>query len=353
VWSSDGTEQGTSRVAGIGQSPNTSLFVLGSKLFALTGEMDPDTAASFTGLYSKGADEPGFSLVTTVPELQLAYGNLAVIGGRCVFRGSRLDSSGESSFPVMVNQLWSTDGTAAGTQEILTDSGFGFFAELTVFQDRVYFLASDANAGMELWRTDGTPAGTARFKDVNPGLADSYPDALTVVGNKLFFTAGTATNGNELWVSDGTAANTRLVTDLNPGSISGFPNSADPYGLTALGDRVFFFANGGKLYSSNGSAAGTVLIKDLTSAGSSGEGSGGFGAMAAYAGKLFFAADDGKNSVGYEPWVSDGTAAGTKLLKDINPGNEDGYSTGSLSYVAGAALNGMFLFAGDNGKTGT
>ncbi|GBF00439.1 hyalin, partial [Microcystis aeruginosa NIES-298] len=33
---------------------------------------------------------------------------------------------------------------------------------------------------------------------------------------------------------------------------------------------------------------------------------------------LFFTANDGVN--GYELWKSDGTAAGTVLVKDINPG---------------------------------
>ena len=35
--------------------------------------------------------------------------------------------------------------------------------------------------------------------------------------------------------------------------------------------------------------------------------------------KLYFRAHDG--STGYELWVSDGTKAGTKQVKDINPGS--------------------------------
>ncbi|NIP52547.1 MAG: hypothetical protein GWN61_15505, partial [candidate division Zixibacteria bacterium] len=37
-------------------------------------------------------------------------------------------------------------------------------------------------------------------------------------------------------------------------------------------------------------------------------------------GTLFFAASDGIH--GYELWKSDGTAAGTVMVKDINPGNQ-------------------------------
>jgi len=40
-------------------------------------------------------------------------------------------------------------------------------------------------------------------------------------------------------------------------------------------------------------------------------------------GRLIFGADDGVN--GHEMWVSDGTEAGTTMVKDINPGSEDGF----------------------------
>ena len=36
---------------------------------------------------------------------------------------------------------------------------------------------------------------------------------------------------------------------------------------------------------------------------------------------LFFYADSPAS--GFEPWISDGTAAGTFLLKDINPGVDE------------------------------
>jgi len=50
--------------------------------------------------------------------------------------------------------------------------------------------------------------------------------------------------------------------------------------------------------------------------------------------KLYFVANDGTN--GIELWVSDGTAGGTTMLKDINPGG--GHSLGQKKRVVKSPL---------------
>ena len=72
-------------------------------------------------------------------------------------------------------------------------------------------------------------------------------------------------------------------------------------------------ANGLEMWQSDGTAAGTTLSKDINP----GAGSSYPNGFTNFDGKLIFSANDGVN--GDELWISDGTAAGTTLLKDINP----------------------------------
>lgn len=68
--------------------------------------------------------------------------------------------------------------------------------------------------------------------------------------------------------------------------------------------------------------ADAVLIKDIVPGLDTG--ASGSSGMAALGGKLIFGGS--ADATGYEPWVSDGTAAGTFILKDIAPGPSFGQS---------------------------
>ena len=78
--------------------------------------------------------------------------------------------------------------------------------------------------------------------------------------------------------------------------------------------------SGPALWGTDGTAAGTVLVKDI----SPGMGDSWPSYLTVLNGTLSFSATDGSN--GFELWESNGTAAGTVLVKDINPGA--GGSTG-------------------------
>jgi ELWxxDGT repeat protein len=186
-----------------------------------------------------------------------------------------------------------------------------------VMNDIVYFVADNGINGDELWKSDGTTAGTVMVKDIYPGLQASFPQLLTVMNGFVYFRANNGAHGVELWRSDGTAAGTTMVKDIYPG----IKTSSDPTSLTVLGNTLYFAAtngetaNGKELWKTDGTGAGTVMVRDI------------------YPGihnsnptnlhisydKLYFMANDGFK--GPELWTSDGTSAGTTLVKDFETGS--------------------------------
>jgi ELWxxDGT repeat protein len=175
--------------------------------------------------------------------------------------------------------------------------------------------------------------------DLVPGAAGSDPDNFYISNGKLFFTATSASTGRELWVSDGTLAGTKMLLDINSGAGNAFDNTTYLPGFVEYNGKLYFSAfsstTGYELWTSDGTTTGTVLLKDIYL--------GTFGNVwhqkAVYNGKLYFSADGGTASgAGQELYVTDGTVAGTVMLKDIIPGG------GSASPMDFTVCNGKLLF---------
>lgn len=227
---------------------------------------------------------------------------------------------------------WSSDGTVAGTVSL---AQFYSNPKATFFNNKLFFNGWSPTNGIEIWSSDGTVAGSMLVKDINPGSGNSNPGGtddgdgnFKVVGNTLFFTATTPNEGTELWKTDGTTAGTMLVKDIVPGSASSNIIFGKNSGNTSIGNMLFFIANDGvngqELWKSDGTTAGTVMVKDITGGSSSTL----FGKeFAAFGSTLFFLCNNGSN--GAEMWKTDGTNAGTVMLNDISPG---GASSFNLDY---------------------
>lgn len=130
-----------------------------------------------------------------------------------------------------------------------------------------------------------------------------------------------------------------LVKDINPSGAS------NPDEIVVLGTSAFFTADDGvhgrELWKTDGTPAGTVMVRDIANAAGAGSNP---TELTNVNGTLFFAADDGTN--GIELWKSDGTAAGTALVEQINPGAADSGPRGL------GAINGKLWFAADDGTSG-
>jgi len=337
LWVTDGTDVGTQLVKdinpGVGSSYPKGFFVFNGRLFftaddGSTGEelWVTDGTAAGTQLFKDIRPGTGSSL-----DFIYYPPNFTVFNGRLFFTAND---------GINGRELWVTDGTTAGTQ-LFKDISPGIIGStptgMTVFNGNLIFAAEDRISYRELWISDGTAAGTQLLKDIANNFS-SYPGNFTIFDNRLFFTADDFdNNGRELWVTDGTAAGTQLFKDINPGGYDSSPQS-----LTVVNDKLFFNASDGYGYDvwvSDGTAAGTLLTKNIYTSPSRRTPQ----SLTAFNGKLFFTIGDhvyGSN--GIEVWFSDGTAAGTQLLKKIAPRDSSGSSPTELAVFNGK----LFISAG-------
>ena len=315
LWKSDGTDAGTTTIAGV--------YGCGSPV-ALDGVLYFSAAQEATGaqgLWASDGTETGTRLLASGLSLQ---GEPVRFQNKLVFAANDGTQNG----------LWVSDGGQEPTQLMSFPSGV--VSVLTPAGTEAFFSADDGVAGTELWKTDGTAEGTVLVKDIATGTRTlngydypnaSFPSGLTAVEGLLVFAASDGKTGVELWKSDGTAAGTLLVKDVVPGTQtvnSGgtretVPKSSYPYNFTAFKGSTYFTTADGGLWKTDGTTRGTTLVKavDKSAANPNSDSSGSFGSLAVLNGALLFAANDGVH--GTELWKSDGTAAGTQRLNDAPP----------------------------------
>jgi ELWxxDGT repeat protein len=143
-----------------------------------------------------------------------------------------------------------------------------------------------------------------------------------------------------------------MVEDINSG-LAG----ANPHDLININGTLFFGAtdgiHGNELWRSNGTPAGTVLVRDINP----GPGDSTPTDFADVSGTLFFVANDGAH--GAELWKSNGTAAGTALVDDIAPGKlpsnprDLANVNGTLFFRANDGIRGHELWRSNGTAAGT
>jgi len=202
-------------------------------------------------------------------------------------------------------QLWRSDGSAPGTFRLAPGvAASGGLAALNALDAAFAFVGCTVTTppSCGLWRTDGRAEGTVRLKD----LGNVQIGEMAVAGRRLFFPV-TDHGALSLWSSDGTAAGTSRIKTLSPGL---------PGNLAAAGPRLLFFVTGSdqkpELWTSDGTSGGTFALQSFSSADL-------FAPLVTAGGRAYFVADDGV--LGQEVWTSDGTPAGTRRVTGFSLDN--------------------------------
>lgn len=157
-----------------------------------------------------------------------------------------------------IYHLYKTRGNALSTQ-LVKDFNFLDVYFFYGSNDKIYFIASTADAGVEPWISDGTDIGTFMVKDINPGYASGCTSYLGYCKNNFLFAGNDAIKGSELWRI--TANNkAQLVKDINIITNTG----SSPDNFAAFENGVLFSAsnydNAKELWRSDSKTA--VVIKD-------------------------------------------------------------------------------------------
>jgi trimeric autotransporter adhesin len=227
--------------------------------------------------------------------------------------------------------------------------------------------------GVEPWSCNTATGATSEFKDINLGFNSSNPYFIAKINNKLLFSANNGTQGLELWTTDGTVSGTQLVKDINIGIGAGMlqnncnssgPVSNNPKNYGVLNGKLIFEGFTGsteQLWISDGTNAGTTLLKQI-------DPNPNFSGNVAFirnftnaGGKLFFIATTQNivnSNLDYDLWVTDGTTAGTMRTKDINlVGNPNPQNLTSFNnkifFTANDGVHGIELWSSDGTTAGT
>lgn len=262
-----------------------------------------------------------------------------------------VSNSGTGNGPTIADgfNLWISDGTAPGTRSLWSSfsawtspvyigSGGWQQSYFTFFNGRLIFNMRPDVGNDYLWWTDGSAAGKYSIN----GNDNSYHASALLSGN-LFVFAHFPRPQRTILYKVGNPMN-EVVTLYEISSCQTTPSgemvTAGNLLFTAL-DYAPNLGSNCELWASDGTAAGTHQVSDINPDPLVGSNP---GQLTPFADKVMFAADDGVH--GRELWISDGTAAGTALVKDISPG-----AIGSSPLVLGK-IGAKLLFSADNGVHG-
>lgn len=397
LWSTDGTASGTRNIAFVSSVGIREIATAGRYIFLSAGlglessiwrsdGTGPGTQqfqnlAGGTGKFPRFAQGEGKLFFTDSSR------DLFVTDGEVTERLADLPAAGPSAQVLKVIEglayfayydeqkafhLWRSNGTSAGTAELPIQSPAPFSRVAYYPDDKsaedvvslngyLYYFAETIEAGWTLWRMKSATGESERVADLPDNLTRAQPKQLTLFDGAIYFSAHDGVEGRKLWRSDGTDAGTRVAADDFSGSYTSFGDYIRP----GENGRAYFITSSQDLFEStlwqtDGTHAGTSpLVSGLVSPGDPYYVEAQYTEIFEHAEIVYFTGNDGIH--GHELWRTDGTDAGTFLIKDFYPGNgfydphPQGFILfqGSVLFAATDLEHGCQLWKTDGTSAGT
>ena len=309
---------------------------------------DPDSLIVYDGVLHFEAENTGSSgrtlftyngsSVSTVDTGFEFFRDPAVFDNKLYFQGNANDGFG--------TELISYDGTTVTRETNINTSGSSFPQDLYSTDTALYFYAENGSYGAELWQyTESNGAEVAAYIAGNNASTDLLPRSLMAYDDTLYFAGAYDTSSTlfdyELWFLDPSIAQANAKAQLVEEVYASGDGKVD--NLVEYGGELYFTgwegtsANPSYIYRYDGTSI-SKLDEIITSDGSAYRPD----YLTVYDGELYFTAENSAN--GDELWRYDGTEA--ELVWDINPGVDSSFPY-SL-YVHGEKL----FFGADDGSNG-
>lgn len=309
LWKTNGTPAGTSLVKDSFEFIKN-LVNLNNSLYFFAKPLLGQVA-----LYKSDGTIPGTIVVKQFQGTNIELAGLSSINGSAYF-------SVVSSNP-NAGSVWKTDGSTSGTIEVKSN----VFVKAAKDKNQSFYKAGNwvvfssynlNNSYVTLWSTNGTSSGTTILKDSAFYYHFSRISDAVSSDSLLVFLDNAGIGGN-LWRSNGSKAGTKIIRGGNISSITLYKNE--------------FYYHTGTVYKALNKTDGNSHgpITGLTNVGN---------AIGIFDNQLVLS---GKDNNDWEPYLSDGSAANTVLLKDIS-NNTNGSDPKYFTKIA----NAMYFVANDN-----
>jgi ELWxxDGT repeat protein len=342
LWVSDGTAAGTREIAGPVADGERALQALDGLIYFVA-----DDGKGGRDLWRSDGTDAGTRQVTDF-STPYPIGEVAVAkaGGRLLLVASDSPANGY--------RLWVSGGTPATTVALGgCEGGCPMLAEprLATVNGRVLFAGLDSGHGTELWSTDGTGAGTKRLRDICPGTCSSVAsvDLHPALGKWFFVASNQGSLG--VWTTDG--ASVRFLGSLGPRPF----DYDETFAPVEVGKKILFTAAAGgrprQLWESDGTPEGT---RPLALVGVSGPGSYPQFLTALGPSSLLFVACDGQDRAVWRSGGTEETTAG--VAPGAVPCTDSGspqllLAQGGLGYFLRGFIGASHLWRTDGTDAGT